>query len=83
MPQDNQGHGEACDKHIVGYGAAYFQYLWSWTEALDIFNTRLKDNLMDVKEGQRLGSFLKRLGGQNPTDSFIGYIGREPKNSLI
>jgi thimet oligopeptidase len=71
--------------HLMGYGAAYYGYMWSEVFTIDVFDRiRRDDGLMSAAVGQRyVDAILKSGGGRAPDEMLADFLGRPPNNKAF
>lgn len=71
---------QASFTHFVGYGAAYYSYMWSLVYAQDMFQRFKELGILDPKAGAYYREkILSRGGTMDAADMVRDYLGREPK----
>ena len=85
MPQADYDRFPHAFTHIFsgGYAAGYYSYLWAEVlsaDAYDLFR-RTEDR---TKVGQRFWQEVLSRGGSRPAyQSFVAFVGREPKTEAL
>jgi thimet oligopeptidase len=77
FPNPPGTHAEASFGHLVGYGPAYYAYMWSLVIAKDLFTAFDSDNLLDPAIGVRYrDSILAPGGSRDAADLVAALLGR-------
>lgn len=71
--------------HLMGYGAAYYGYMWSEVFAVDIFEAiRAQDGLLNADIGRRYSKSILEIGGnRDPADMLTEFLGRPANNTAF
>ena len=77
-------HQLASFGHLLGYGAAYYGYLWSEVYAADMFSVFEKEGVLNPAIGYRFRkSILEKGGSEDPMEMVRAFLGREPNNGAF
>ena len=77
-------HQLASFGHLLGYGAAYYGYLWSEVYAADMFSVFEKEGVLNPAVGYRFRkSILEKGGSEDPMKMVKTFLGREPNNGAF
>ena len=77
-------HQLASFDHLLGYGAAYYGYLWSEVYAADMFSVFEKEGVLNPAVGYRFRKFILEKGGsEDPMKMVREFLGREPNNGAF
>lgn len=61
-----------------------YNYLWSNTHAMDMFDTAFKQDPMDGKQGRRYRHMVLEKGGsQDEMKTLTDFLGREPRSAAF
>ena len=70
---------ECAFTHLMGYGARYYSYLWSFAYSLDMFNYICQKGLLNKEVGKRLRKEVLEKGGScDPMELIITFLERSP-----
>ena len=71
--------------HLMGYGAAYYGYMWSEVLAQDVFECiRAADGLLSPVMGRRyVDLIIGRGGGRDPSVMLEEFLGRKPNSDAF
>ncbi len=70
--------------HLVGYGPAYYGYLFTQVYSADVFAQIKKEGLLNPKVGTRYRrEILEKGGSRDPNELLINFLGRLPNQDAF
>tara|TARA_B100000315_G_scaffold138580_1_gene127605 strand:- start:394 stop:756 length:363 start_codon:yes stop_codon:yes gene_type:complete len=77
-PYVERTHQMASFDHLLGYGAAYYGYLWSEVYAADMFSVFEKEGVLNPAVGYRFRkAILEKGGSEDPMKMVRAFLGRD------
>ena len=70
--------------HLTGYGASYYDYMWSKVYAEDMFSVFEENGVMDAKTGLCYYDLILAKGSTDEEINLVqSFLGREPKQEAF
>jgi thimet oligopeptidase len=70
--------------HLVGYGPAYYGYMYTKVYAADVFAQIKKEGLLNPNVGTRYRrEILEKGGSRDPNELLVNFLGRLPNQDAF